>query len=93
MNDAELVKLSGGVLSRHELFRRCDIVLLAETGCWISLDGLGWELDNHIKKIMYTKANGFLNRVLISHDVGGCDTQKEEQSIQSYTPIFKRFYP
>ncbi|MBT8305351.1 MAG: phosphotriesterase, partial [Maribacter sp.] len=59
----------------------------------ISLDGLGWELDNHIDKIMYAKANGFLDRVLISHDAGWYDPQKKEQSIQPYTPIFKKLYP
>ena len=30
MNDAKLAKLSGGVLSRNELFQRCDIALLAK---------------------------------------------------------------
>ncbi len=65
----------------------------AKMGCWISLDGLGWELDNHIDKIMYAKANGFLDRVLISHDAGWYDPQKKEQSIQPYTPIFKKLYP
>jgi len=65
----------------------------AKMGCWISLDGLGWELENHIEKIMFAKVNGFLDQVLISHDAGWYDPQKEEQSIQPYTPIFKKLYP
>lgn len=65
----------------------------AKMGCWISLDGLGWEMDNHIEKIMFAKANGFLDRVLISHDAGWYDPQKEEQNIKPYTPIFKILYP
>lgn len=65
----------------------------AQMGCWISLDGLGWELDNHIEKIMYAKANGLLNQVLISHDAGWYDPQKEEQNITPYTDIFKKLYP
>ncbi len=65
----------------------------SKMGCWISLDGLGWELDNHIEKIMYAKANGFLDRVLISHDAGWYDPQKEAQSIKPYTPIFNKLYP
>lgn len=65
----------------------------AKTGCWISLDGLGWELENHIEKIMFAKANGFLDQVLISHDAGWYDPQKEAQSIMPYTPIFTALYP
>jgi len=56
------------------------------------LDGLGWELEKHIEKIMYAKANGFLNQVLISHDAGWYDPQKENQNIQPYTPIFEKLY-
>ena len=65
----------------------------AKLGCWISLDGLGWELENHIEKIVFAKTNGFLDRILISHDAGGYDPNKELQSITPYTAIFKKLYP
>ena len=65
----------------------------AKTGCWISLDGLGWELEKHVEKIVFAKANGFLDRILISHDAGWYDPQKEIQGIQPYTAIFKKLYP
>lgn len=65
----------------------------AETGCWISLDGLGWEMDKHIEKLVYAKRNGFLDQILISHDAGWYDPQKKEQNIQPYTPIFKTLLP
>jgi len=65
----------------------------AKTGCWISLDGLGWELEKHVEKIVFAKANGFLDRILISHDAGWYDPQKEIQAIQSYSAIFKELYP
>jgi len=65
----------------------------AKMGCWISLDGLGWELDKHVEKILYAKQNGILNRILISHDAGWYDPQKEKQNIKPYTNIFRKLYP
>lgn len=65
----------------------------AEVGCWISLDGLGWELDKHVEKILFAKRNGILDRILISHDAGWYDPQKENQAIKPYTAIFKKLYP
>lgn len=65
----------------------------AETGCWISLDGIGWELEKHVEKILFAKRNGILDRILISHDAGWYDPQKENQTIQPYTHIFNKLYP
>ncbi len=65
----------------------------AEMGCWISLDGLGWDVEKHIEKILYAKRNGILDRILISHDSGWYDPQKETQTIRPYTNIFKKLYP
>lgn len=65
----------------------------AEMGCWISLDGLGWDLDNHVQKILFAKRNGILDRILISHDAGWYDPQKENQTIRPYTNIFNQLYP
>lgn len=65
----------------------------ANTGCWISLDGLGWEIEKHVEKIIYAKKNGFLNQILISHDAGWYDPAKKEQNIKPYTPIFKTLIP
>ena len=65
----------------------------AEMGCWISLDGLGWELEKHIEKILFAKRNGILDRILISHDSGWYDPQKENQTINPYTAIFKKLFP
>ena len=64
----------------------------AEMGCWISLDGLGWELEKHVGKILFAKRNGILDRILISHDSGWYDPQKENQTIKPYTTIFKKLY-
>lgn len=65
----------------------------AEMGCWISLDGLGWELEKHVEKILFAKKHGILDRILISHDSGWYDPQKEVQTIKPYTNIFKKLYP
>ncbi|UCH13040.1 MAG: hypothetical protein JSV22_07960 [Bacteroidales bacterium] len=65
----------------------------AKTGCWISMDGLGWEIEKHVEKILFAKNNGILDRILISHDAGWYDPQKEDQNIKPFTNIFKKLYP
>jgi len=65
----------------------------AEQGCWISLDGMGWEMENHIEKILFAKENNILDKILISHDAGWYDPQKEEQNFIPFTNIFKKLYP
>lgn len=68
-------------------------LLAASEGCWISLDGLGWELEKHIEKIVFAKEHKILDRILISHDAGWYDPQKQVQAIKPYTNIFKQLYP
>ncbi|WP_222439112.1 phosphotriesterase family protein [Echinicola salinicaeni] len=70
-----------------------EFLKAAESGCWISLDGLGWEMEKHLEKVIFAKENGFLDQVLISHDAGWFDPQKDEQGIVAYTRIFKAFVP
>jgi phosphotriesterase-related protein len=65
----------------------------AAAGCWISLDGLGWDLDKHVEKLIFAKKNGFLDRILIAHDAGWYDPQKDRQSIKGYTNIFQQLIP
>ncbi len=69
-----------------------NYVKAAEAGCWISLDGLGWELEDHVEKILFAKRHGILDRILISHDAGWYDPQKENQTIKPYTAIFKKLH-
>ena len=70
-----------------------NYLLAAKEGCWISLDGLGWELEKHMEKILFAKENKILDRILISHDAGWYDPQKQVQAIKPYTNIFKQLYP
>lgn len=64
----------------------------AKMGCWISLDGLGNDLEKHVEKILLAKKNGILDHILISHDAGWYDPQKEQQKITPYTALFKQLY-
>lgn len=70
-----------------------NYLLAAKQGCWIALDGLGWELQKHTEKILFAKENGLLGRILISHDAGWYDPQQQTQSVRPYTNIFTQFYP
>ena len=70
-----------------------NYIKAAERGCWISLDGLGWDIEGHIKKLEFAKNNDILNRILISHDAGWYDPQKERQAIKGYTNIFEVLIP
>lgn len=65
----------------------------ANTGCWISLDGLGWKTDIYVQKLKQAKESKYLDQVLISHDAGWFDPQKKEQSIKPYTNIFLELIP
>jgi len=65
----------------------------AQMGCWISLDGVGWEQEKHVAKILYAKENGILDKILISHDAGWYDPGKEIQNIKAFTNIFRKLYP
>ncbi|MEO0337888.1 MAG: phosphotriesterase [Bacteroidota bacterium] len=64
-----------------------------ETGCWISLDGIGWNWEAHLDKLLFAKRAGILDRIILSHDAGWYDPQKEEHSIQPYTNLFDFLYP
>lgn len=70
-----------------------NYLLAAKQGCWISLDGLGWELEKHIEKLLFAKEHKILDRILISHDAGWYDPQKQVQAFKPYTNIFKQLYP
>ncbi|MCM4151018.1 aryldialkylphosphatase [Arenibacter sp. N53] len=65
----------------------------AAIGCWISLDGLGWDVDRHLNKLLFAKEHSILDRILISHDAGWYDPQKQQQTITPYTNIFTELLP
>jgi len=65
----------------------------AALGCWISLDGLGWELEQHVEKLVFAREHKILDRILISHDAGWYDPQKRVQDVKPYTAIFTALIP
>ena len=70
-----------------------EYVRAADLGHWISLDGLGWDMDRHFKKLVFAKDQDILDHVLISHDAGWFDPQEKEQSITPFTDIFDKLIP
>ncbi|WP_236979019.1 phosphotriesterase family protein [Membranihabitans maritimus] len=65
----------------------------AEEGCWISLDGMGWNTNSYNTKLQWAKENDILDKILISHDAGWFDPQKSKQEITPYTNIFEKIIP
>ena len=70
-----------------------NYLLAAQKGCWISLDGLGWETENHLERILYAKKHDILDRILISHDAGWYDPGKALQDVKGYMNIFQVLLP
>ncbi len=70
-----------------------NYLLAAKEGCWIALDGLGWEFEKHVEKLLFARQHEILDRILISHDAGWYDPQKQIQEIKPYTNIFTVLIP
>jgi phosphotriesterase-related protein len=67
----------------------------AKEGAWISLDGLSDEtVGEYLTMLIALKKEGYLSKVLISHDAGYYDPNKEEGgSIRRYTTLFDKLLP
>ncbi|NBA86772.1 phosphotriesterase [Emticicia sp. CRIBPO] len=67
----------------------------ARMGTWVSLDGIGWGgFENYADSIDLMKANGVLNRLLISHDAGWYKPgEPNGGDFKGYTNIFKELMP
>lgn len=67
----------------------------AKMGTWVSLDGLGWgDWENYAMWIDTLKANDCIHRVLISHDAGWYDPEKQDGGeFKDYTAIFEKLIP
>jgi len=70
-----------------------NYLLAAKQGCWIALDGLAWEIEKHIEKLVFAKQRKILNQILLSHDAGWYDPKKQVQNIKPYTNIFTQLHP
>lgn len=66
----------------------------AELGVWISWDGIGWEVDSYVDRLLFAKENDFLDRVLISHDAGWYKPgELNGGDFQPFTNIFEKLIP
>jgi len=66
----------------------------AELGVWISLDGIGWGVDEYVERLLFAKQNGILKNVLISHDAGWYDPAKTGGGeFVPFTNIFEKLIP
>ncbi len=65
----------------------------AARGCWISLDGWGWEQNDHYKRLIYFKTNKLMDQLLISHDAGWYDPSNPESKVTPYNYIPKDLVP
>lgn len=66
----------------------------ADLGVWISWDGIGWEVDSYVDRLLYAKENGFLDQVLISHDAGWYKPgEPNGGDFQPFTQIFTDLVP
>jgi len=66
----------------------------AQLGIWISWDGIGWEVDSYLTRLVFAKTNSFLDRVLISHDAGWYKPGEiKGGDFQPFTQIFTDLIP
>lgn len=66
----------------------------AQLGVWISLDGIGWSMEEYIDRLIFAKQHNLLNQVLISHDAGWFDpAQGEGGDFVPFTNIFEKLIP
>jgi phosphotriesterase-related protein len=66
----------------------------ADTGMWVSLDGIGWgNIDRYADAIAELKNKGLLHRTLISHDAGWYKPDEPEAEFKGFTRIFEELLP
>ena len=67
----------------------------AQSGAWISLDGLGENnIQDYLSMINNLRDDNLLNKVLLSHDAGWYDPAKENGGeYRGYTTLFEKLIP
>ncbi|MDZ7613636.1 MAG: phosphotriesterase [Flavobacteriaceae bacterium] len=71
-----------------------NYITAANLGVWISLDGIGWDVESHKERLLFAKKNALLHRILISHDAGWYDPAKPGGGdFQPFTNIFVKLIP
>lgn len=72
-----------------------DFVQTAASGCWISLDGMNdTNAAENAELILFLKKEGFLKKILISHDAGWYQPgEPDGGKFRSYTAISEKLLP
>ena len=72
-----------------------ELLKIAESGCFIELDGLAWGGDeNHLIKLIALKSAGFLDQVLMSQDAGWYRVgEKKGGEKKGFSRIISEFIP
>ena len=66
----------------------------ADLGVWISWDGIGWGWEAYVDRLIFAKENGFLGKVLVSHDAGWYDpSQAGGGDFVPFTSLFENLLP
>ncbi len=67
----------------------------AEQGAWVEFDGIGPQtIQRHLDLVKSMKANGYLSRVLLSHDAGWYHVgEPGGGTFRPYDPLFTDFLP
>lgn len=68
---------------------------VAQTGAWVSLDGMGWgDWENYASWLDLLKSNRLLHRVLISHDAGWYKPDETNGgNFIGFTALFEKVFP
>ncbi len=63
-------------------------------GAWISLDGVAWDVNGHLERLLYCKQHKLLDKVLISHDAGWYKPgEMRGGEFKPFTAIFDELIP
>ncbi len=63
-------------------------------GAWISLDGVAWDVEGHLERLLYCKEKGLLEKVLLSHDAGWYKPgEPNGGDFKGFTAIFDELIP
>lgn len=66
----------------------------AKKGVWVSLDGVVWDVEGHLEKIIYMKNEGLLDNLLVSHDAGWYSPGEENGGdFKGFTSLFDDLIP
>ena len=70
-------------------------VAAARRGAWVEFDGVSDEsLDEHVSLVLHMRAQGLLDRVLVSHDAGWYHVgEPNGGTFRPFTTMFERFLP